>query len=361
VPLVFGLMLLVLAIAWLAYPFVTPLTPKTTIAGPLSQQTEFAQSSWGVYALVYWITLVVFVLVEGFLVWVLFRFQGTRDELPEQVHGNTPLEIGWTAVTLVLVMVMFVPSCRQVAFVQGPPQVKPAGAEALQIKVDARQWWWEYYYPEYDIVTANELVLPAGRTVVFDVGSTDVIHSFWLPRLGGKRDAVPGRRQRLWFTPTETGVYDGQCAEFCGTSHARMAMQTFVVPPAEFDAWVAQQKAPTDPAAMPGFGTFAAAGCIACHNTMQNDRAVFGQLGPNLRKVGTRRMIAAGTLENTPENLRAWISNPQSIKPGALMDIPAAQCTGQGEPEACCRKPGVGNCLDEATLSSLVAYLQQLD
>jgi cytochrome c oxidase subunit 2 len=357
VPLIFGLLILVLGLSWLLYPFLTPLTPMTT----LSDETDFARSSWQVYKLVFWITLVVFFLVEGFLVYCLVRFQKRSEELPEQTHGNTPLEIGWTAATIALVLVMFVPSCQQIQFSQGPAPM----ANPLKIKVDGRQWWWEFYYPEYDIVTANEIHLPAGRTALFDLGSTDVIHSFWFPRLGGKRDAVPGRRQPMWFTPEEPGVYRGQCVEYCGTSHANMQITAIVHTPEDFEAWVAQQKAPTPPSADPkvqqgqvAFLTTAA--CITCHNTFQNDQSVYGQLGPNLHKVGTRDYIASGMFENNAENLRRWLTDPQGMKPGALMNIVAPQCTGPGEPDPCCRDAVIGNCLGDETIDQLVAYLQSL-
>lgn len=359
-PLWLGGILCVLALAWLLYPFAAPRVPQTTLE-PL---TEFARSTWRVYALVFWITLGIFILVEGLLVFAALRFQRRADapaeELPPQTHGHTPLEIGWTAATFGIVMLIFVVSCQEVNFVQGDPP----SSDPLRVEVYGRQWWWEFYYPEYDLVTANEPHLPVGRTAVFEIHATDVIHSFWVPKLGGKRDAVPGRVNRLWFTPERPGRYDGQCAEYCGTSHANMLFEVVVEDPDAFARWVERQKAPTpppaDPAVQAGQTAFLQAGCIACHTPFQNDRSVLGQRGPNLKKVATRRLIAAGLLENTPGNMRLWLRNPQHVKPGALMDIVAPQCTGPGEPEPCCRGAGIGNCLSDETIERLVAYLRSL-
>jgi cytochrome c oxidase subunit 2 len=350
-------MLAAIAVIWIAYPFIAPDTPQTT----LQPETDFARSTHGPYTLVFWITAVVFVGVEGLLVAALFLFPRRSDELPPQTHGNTPLEVAWTLATLVLVLVMFVPSAKGIFYAQAKPP-----ADALRIEVNGRQWWWDVYYPEFDLVVANEIHVPVGRTAALDLTSTDVIHSFWVPRLGGKRDMIPGRHQTLWFTPEQTGVHQGQCAEYCGTSHANMAMQIVVDSPDDFEAWVAKQKAPAAPSADPkvqqgqiAFLTTAA--CITCHMPFQNDKNVYGMQGPNLSKVATRGMIASGMLANSPENLARWIKNPQRVKPGALMNVPVATCTGAGAPDPCCTGPGVGNCLSDETVEQLVAYLQSLE
>jgi cytochrome c oxidase subunit 2 len=355
-PLWFAISLAIIAVIWILYPFIAPDTPQTT----LQPTTDLGFSTHRPYTLIFWITAVVFVLVEGILVYALFRYRRRSDELPPQIHGHTGLEVGWTVATVLLVLVMFVPSCQEIHFAQAKP---PEGA--LRVEVNGKQWWWEIYYPEYDIVTANEVRLPAGRTVAFDLTSTDVIHSLWVPRLGGKRDLVPGRHQILWFTPPEPGVFAGQCAEYCGTSHANMALETIVMEPAEFEAWVQQQKAPSPPSADPlvqqgqvAFLTTAA--CITCHMPLQNDGNVRGLNGPNLRKVGTRRTLASGMFDNTPENLSSWIKDPQGMKPGALMNVPHVECTGEGTPKACCTGPATGNCLSDETVEQLVAYLGSL-
>ena len=355
-PLYFAVLLGAIAVLWLLYPFVAPDTPQTT----LRPATEFARSTHGPYAFIFWLTAVVFVAVEAGLVYALFRFRRRTDELPSQTHGNTALELSWTLATTALVIVMFIPSCQQVRYAQSKPPT-----DALRIEVTGHQWWWDAYYPEEDVITANEIHVPVGRTVALDLTSADVIHSFWIPRLGGKRDMVPGRRQILWFTPESPGVYEGQCAEYCGTSHTFMAMQIVAETPEGFRAWIEQQKAAsppsTDPKAQLGQVAFlTTAGCVICHSPLQNDRLVRGMLGPNLRKLGTRQNLGAGMFGNTPEALFRWIKDPQSVKPGAKMDIPVAECTGPGTPKPCCRRAGIGNCLSDETVEQLVAYLQSL-
>jgi cytochrome c oxidase subunit 2 len=355
VPLAFAILVFTLAAYWLYYTLATPYTPQSTVF----PEADLARSTHGVYTFVNVLLLSIFVVVEGVLIWVLFRFRQedvtVGDPLPEQTHGNNAVEIGLTLATTVLVIILFIPSCQQIQFAQGPP---PEGA--LEIDVDGKQWWWEFFYHEYDLVVANELHVPSGRPVKLNLRSTDVIHSFWVPRLGGKRDMVPGRVQTLWFTPEEPDVYDGQCAEFCGSSHALMSMQIVVDTPGDFEEWLGQQKAPAPPELAAGLAPFAVAGCMTCHMPLVNSGAIRGGLGPNLRTVATRRLIAGGLLENTPENLRSWIRNPQHIKPSAKMDIPAPQCTGEGEPEPCCRAAGIGNCLSDESIGQLVSYLETL-
>jgi len=352
----------VLALYWLYYSFFTAETPQTTFY----PETDFARSTHGVYTFVNILMLGIFVVIEGVLVWVLFRFRKEDakrgDPLPDQVHGNTRIEVGLTLATTLLVLVLFVPSCQQIQYAQseGPE-------DALVVEVTGRQWWWEFYYPEYDLVTANEIHLPVGRTVRFNMTSSDVIHAFWIPRLGGKRDTVPGRTQHIWLTPEKVGVYDGQCAEYCGTAHALMSMQVIVDTSEDFEAWVANQKAPPDPMLIGQyFPTFAQAGCTACHTTVDNSAGARGprehsrDWGPNLQKIATRRMIGSGILDNDRQNLTDWIADPQHIKPGALMKVPAPQCLAAGDPDPCCTEPGRGNCLDEATVGTLVSYLEAL-
>jgi cytochrome c oxidase subunit 2 len=359
-PLWFAVLLLVIGVMWLYRTLIMPLTPQTTVH-PL---TEFGKSTQGVYGFTNWLMILIFFAIEGWLVYTALRFQRRDDRLPKQTHGQRSLEIGFTLATTLLVMVLFVPSCQQIAFAQ-----KAAPEDALQVEVTGHQWWWEFYYPAYDLVTANELVLPAGKTANFRVTSTDVIHSFWFPRMGGKRDAVPGRTVHMWFTPVDPGVYEGQCVEFCGSSHANMLMHLRVVSPADFEAWVAGQKAATPPATDPrvaqGQVAFVAdGGCVTCHSPFQNDGSVRGLQGPNLRKVRTRGWLASGMLENTPEEMFRWIKNPQAIKPGALMKVVnahTAQCTGPGEPEPCCTAAQTGNCLPDETIEKIVAYLESLE
>jgi cytochrome c oxidase subunit 2 len=182
----------------------------------------------------------VFIFVEGILVWTLFKFR-RRPGQPEpvHVHGNTTLEIAWTVIPLVILILIAVPTIRTIFRTQAT-----ARADALQVEVIGHQWWWEFRYPQYQIVTANELYLPIGRTVNFTLKSQDVIHSFWIPALSGKRDVIPNHTNYLWFSPDSSGsnAWNGACAEFCGTSHANMKFRTFTVATADFESWAKHQQ-----------------------------------------------------------------------------------------------------------------------
>jgi cytochrome c oxidase subunit II len=196
------------------------------------------------------------------------------------------------------------------------PSWTSAEAPDLRVNVRAEQYWWRlgYELPGGAVVeTANELHLPNDATVEFVLSSTDVIHSFWIPALGGKMDAIPGRTNLLRLTPTKPGTYRGVCAEFCGPSHALMAFLVVVHPAAEFPAWLDAQRAP----AATVNETFADAGCGACHTVRGVSEA--GAVGPDLTHFASRSTIGAGTLENTRENLRAWLAAPAHIKPGVGM------------------------------------------
>jgi cytochrome c oxidase subunit 2 len=192
--------------------------------------------------------------------------------------------------------------------------------DALQVRVLGRQWWWEFRYPSLGVVTANEMHVPAGWPVALALDGPDVIHSFWVPMLGGKRDVVPGRANRLVFTPEVPGEYQGQCAEFCGVSHANMGMRIIVDPPEVFARWVAAQKTePAEPAAGPaadGKAIFARSACVGCHTI----RGVStGTLGPDLTTFGSRHTLAAGILPITVDTVTEWLKNPPALKPDAKM------------------------------------------
>ena len=270
-----------------------------------------------IYAEITWTVLGIIIVVEGLLLNAILSFRQKPDDtgVPEQVHGNTVLEIGWTIVPVLIVMAIAVPTLRGTCALQQPP-----AANALTVHVNGKQWWWEFEYPEYGIVTANELHLPTGRMANLELRSDNVIHSFWVPRLMGKRDLVPSRGQRLFFTPEEPGWYFGQCAELCGASHAYMGFRVKVDTPQEFAAWVESQKAPAKTGMSdPGFLAFMQAGCIACHTINFEGSPARQRVGPNLTHVGSRTTIAAARFENTPENLARWLRNPPLEKPGSLM------------------------------------------
>ena len=276
--------------------------------------------------------LFIFVVVEALLLVVVWRFwdRPGRGE-PKPVHGNLALEIGWTLIPVVIVTSIIVPTVAAVFRTQATPP-----ADALRVEVIGHQWWWEVRYPSLGITTANEVHLPVGRPVSLALKSADVIHSFWVPQLGGKRDLIPGRENFLSFTVEAPGEYPGQCAEFCGISHANMRLRAVAHSPGDFEAWAARAKAP--PAApvgdaAKGVQAFYAGACIACH-TIQGVSA--GVVGPDLSHVGSRKTLAAGLLPNTPDSLARWLRDPQAVKPGALMP----------------KQP-----LTEEQISALVAYL----
>jgi cytochrome c oxidase subunit II len=302
----------------------------------------------------------VFVLVEGALLYAIFRFRGRPDDPePEQIHGNTTIEIIWTLIPALILAAIAVPTVKGIFQTNTIPP-----GDVLKIEVVGHQWWWEFRYPDFNITTANELHVPVGKTVELMQNSADVIHSFWPPRFAGKRDVFPGRQTRMWFKADSAGLFPGQCAEFCGIQHARMAFQVRASNPAEFDAWMAHMrtlgpqpaaaapapaadsiktasagatvqgpKAPaqgvqakpdsaapanTDPQYAKGQQLFLQKGCVGCHS-LQAVNAPKGLIGPNLATVGSRAYIAAGWLKNTDENLEHWIREPQTVKKGVLM------------------------------------------
>ncbi|MDP9278065.1 MAG: cytochrome c oxidase subunit II [Gemmatimonadota bacterium] len=186
---------------------------------------------------------IVFILVEGVLVYIVFKYRRRDNQAtPPQTHGSTKLEITWTLIPAVILVFIAVPTVKTIFITQA--QAAPG---SLNIDVTGHQWWWEFRYPEYGVTTANEIYIPAGRTVNFRLRSADVIHSFWTPQLGGKRDVITNRTNYLWYTPdssTASHVWNGFCVEYCGASHANMRFRVFTVTPAQFDSWVAGQKLP---------------------------------------------------------------------------------------------------------------------
>ena len=206
-------------------------------------RTEFNREVGSLFSLLIWLGTAVFIFTEAMLIWAMWKYRhrpGTPRQ-PEQVHGNTRLEILWTVIPAVVLAVIAVPTVQTIFKTQGA-----ARADALQVEVIGHQWWWEFHYPQYGVRTANELYLPIGRTVNFDLKTQDVLHSFWIPALGGKRDLVTNRTNYLWFTPDSTteDAFNGFCAEYCGTSHANMRFKAFTVTAEQFAAWVAHQQQP---------------------------------------------------------------------------------------------------------------------
>ena len=299
--------------------------PQTTVL----PKTEAAREIQYLYVWIFWLAVIVFVGVQGALLYIMRRYQYREGQpLPEQVHGNTVLEIGWTIMPAVILVLMAVPTIRSIFLLETVPVASADGGTPMIVEVVGKQWWWEYHYPEYGIVTANEMVLPVGRTVILNLTSDNVIHSFWVPQLMGKMDVVPTHVNQIWFTPEEAGQYFGQCAEYCGIQHAQMRMNVVAMTPSDFQGWVTRQASPVPPpagadpdtAALVAMGAeqFALNGCVGCH-TVQAAVREEGKIGPNLSHVGSRTTIAAGILPNTHENMKHWLEDPQAIKPGNMM------------------------------------------
>jgi cytochrome c oxidase subunit II len=289
------------------------------------------------------ITAAIFVIVAGFAVYTLIRF-GRRPAAPElepaQVYGSTQIELAWTIVPLLIVVVLFLVTARYVWGLERRAQPP----DALEITVVGNQWWWEIRYPKLGIVTANEIHVPvsdaARPTPTFiTLQSVDVAHSFWVPQLAGKMDVIPNKTNRVWIEPRRVGAYVGQCAEYCGLQHALMLLVVVVHPKDEFRAWVAsQQTAPASPeATSTGRELFSSLACINCHRVRGTPGN--GVFGPDLTHLMSRSTLGTGAVRNTPDNLRAWVKDPGAFKAGALM--PAMK-------------------LDDAQLDQLVGYLVTL-
>lgn len=308
----------------------------------VSPQSTKAEDIQWIYEILFWASLVVFVAVQAGIVYTILRFKRRRSDRPEQVHGNTRLEIAWTIIPAVILLVIFIPTAR-VIFDHA------AAEEEADFVVDVigKQWWWEFHYPEIPsdpndpnsppLITANELRIPQGRSVLFNLQSNNVIHSFWVPQLSGKLDVIPGRRNQLQFPAETVGEYFGECAEFCGAAHAWMRFKVLVVPEPEFDAWVEAWRAPPtydfDPSdaggvaqVPPSFGV-----CLACHQINGTNANIApqglgtnpvpntGNPGPNLTLLACRDTIAAGLLVNNEENLRTWLTRTDEVKEGTYM------------------------------------------
>lgn len=315
-------------------------------AGPAAQSIDH------VWKIGFWLAVGVFVVVEAALVFVILRFRqrGDSPRAVRQVHGNTRLEIIWTIIPAVLLAALAVPTIATLFDLRAAPAPEE---NALHVEVIGHQWWWEFRYPEYGITTANEMHIPTGRTVYTTMSSSDVIHSFWVPRLSGKRDVVPGRETHLKFSADDPGVYLGQCAEFCGLAHADMRVRVFADTPADFDAWVADQRepavVPVDGAAAAGWETFQVQ-CASCHAI--DGTAAAGELAPNLTHFASRTTFGGATFSRTKAHLREWLRNPSDLKPMRpdLNDLGSGRVLGM---------PNLG--LTEQQIDELIAFLDTLE
>ncbi len=333
--------------------------PQSSL-NPRSAEAESIDRLWN-FILV--LGTVVFVIVGGALAYAVIRFRkrpGNEAE-PKQIHGNTRLEIGWTLIPVVLVVVIAVPTLTTLFDLRSP-----AEGDFLRVEVTGHQWWWEFQYPDIldengrPLTTANEMHIPVGKTSELRMTSVDVIHSFWVPSLAGKRDVVPGRETVIKITPDADiagQMVPGQCAEYCGLSHADMRFRVFVDSEADFEKWAAGQleavPVPTVGAAAAGYDTFTQF-CTTCHQAKVvaadgTVEVIGAALAPDLTHFGGRTSIGAGVEENTAEHLAAWIGDPSSVKPMSpeLNDVAAGRIMGM---------PAYG--LDEQQIQELVALLE---
>lgn len=306
--------------------------------GPQSVPSIFAPASTpasDIYSLslfVLGITGGIFVVVAGILAYVVVRFRDKGDEAdrrePAQIYGSTQIELAWTVIPVLIVVVLFLTTARMIFAIQDAP--KPP--DAMDVTVVGHQFWWEFRYPKLGIVTANELHVPLStksqpEPTYLKLYSADVDHSFWVPQLAGKTDLIPNHPNITWVNPNRPGLYVGQCAQFCGVEHAKMLLRVYVDTPAQFAAWVKNQQKPgvQDPEVAAGRRVFETEACMNCHAI--HGTAATGRFGPDLTHLMSRSTIASGAAQNTEANLREWIKDPDSMKPGSLM--PAMKLTNE--------------------------------
>jgi cytochrome c oxidase subunit 2 len=280
-------------------------------AGPVARlEADF-------YLLIFWMAVAVFILVEGLLVWTIFRFRARPgDGIPHQTHGNTTLEITWTIIPCIILAVIAV---RMLPAIAQATEV-PTGPGTINVKAIGHQWWWEFQYPDQGVITADELHIPVGQKVALQIESADVIHSFWVPKLGGKVQAIPNQRNSTWIQADEAGTFRAQCFQLCGTSHANMRFIVVAEPKADFDNWVKNQTSTPAAAtgdAAKGAQVFASGACVGCHTV--TGTTANGKIGPNLTHIGSHLTLAGSILDNNPDQLKLWLHDPPSVKPGSIM------------------------------------------
>jgi len=263
---------------------------------------------------IFGILAIVLFTVWGLLVFVIVRGRRRPESEASQTKGNLKIEIIWTAIPAVIVTVLFLLTVYTTRQIEMPDP----GAQFTAV---GRQWWWDFQFKELGFKAPNEVYVVKGRTTSIDVESADVIHSFWVPQMGGKVDMIPGHVNHIHFVPLKDGTYLGECSEFCGVQHGRMRFLFVVVPADEYSAWVKRQQ---QPAAQPsgadaraGEQVIASVGCGSCHAI--RGTSLKGTFGPDLTHFGSRGGIAAYTLRNTPENLLRWLQDPQAVKPECNM------------------------------------------
>jgi cytochrome c oxidase subunit II len=284
------------------------------------------------------ITASIFLVVFSLLAYVVVKFRtkaGEAGREPSQVYGSAQIELAWTVIPILIVVVLFLATARVIHAIQDAP--KPP--TAVEVTAIGHQFWWEFRYPRLGIVTANELHIPVTTPTFLKLLSADTDHSFWIPQLAGKTDLIPNHPNETWLDPHETGLFLGQCAQYCGTQHAKMLLRVYVDSPEDFKAWVRGQQQPANEDAKEAAGrrVFERTACLNCHAISGTNGT--GRFGPDLTHLMSRQTIASGAAENNPQNLRLWIQDPEVIKPGSLM--PAMK-------------------LSDAELDELIRYLETL-
>ena len=293
--------------------------PTSIFGSESTPARSISELSWLVIA----ITTVIFIVVFSLTAYAVIRFRALKIDQhhePPQVYGSNQIELAWTVIPGLIVLVLFLASARVIGSVQNTE--KPS--DATDVTVIGHQYWWEFQYPGSNVVTANELHVPVSDPIhpsptYLTLFSADTDHSFWVPRLGGKTDLIPNHPNSIWIDPDKTGLYLGQCAQYCGVQHAKMLLRVYVQSRVQFDEWIRQQErsAVLSDTVLQGRAVFEASPCLDCHTV--RGIAGKGSFGPDLTHLMSRDTIGSGAVPNTPENLRKWIRDPASLKPGATM------------------------------------------
>lgn len=275
------------------------------------------------YNIIFIAAVIVFVAVEGLLVWTTIRFRHRGSAtMPVQTHGNTRLEVAWTIAPTLVLAIIAVPTLTTIV----SATAIPTGPGTVNVRAVGHQFWWEFDYPNLGVVTSDEMHIPVNTKIALAVRSADVIHSFWVPKLGGKVQAIPNQDNNTWIQADSIGTFYAECFQLCGASHANMRFLVISESQADFDKWVAHMKqpaaAPTSPEAKQGEQIFTkqnfnGQACFACH-TIQGTNAQ-AKVGPNLTHIGSHMTLAGATLQNNPQDLATWLHDPPGVKPGSIM------------------------------------------
>jgi cytochrome c oxidase subunit II len=300
----------------------------SVVHGPQATPSIFAPASTPAQSIlnlsffVLAITGGIFLAVGGTLTYVIIRYRQKRNDTqePAQIYGSTQVEIAWTVIPVLIVVVLFLTTARMIFAIEDAVRPK----SALLVTVVGHQYWWEFDYPNLGIHAVNELHVPLSsasdpKPTFLKLLSADVMHSFWVPQLGGKTDLIPNHENSMWIDPLKPGMYVGQCAQFCGVEHAKMLIRVYVQTPQDFEAWMKDQQSPAvaDPAVAADRRAYESQACVNCH-TIRGTNS-HGRFGPDLTHLMSRDTIAAGAALNTRENLREWIKDPDTFKKGSLM------------------------------------------